>query len=127
MLLRAEARWFTADQAGALSDLAAVRAGSGAPNPGETAVVKVPTPATDDEFKEELLLQRTLSLYQEAQRWVDYRRFGKLAELNTLAQDLAANFTVATVSPLPAQECDSRARAGNPGGIPLSCPGNPIP
>ena len=91
-------------------------------------VVKFPGgPTTDDEFKEELLLQRTLSLYQEAQRWVDYRRFGKLAELNTLAQDLAANFTVATVSPLPAQECDSRARAGNPGGIPLSCPGNPIP
>jgi len=127
VLLRAEARWFTADQAGALSDLAAVRAGSGAPNPGETAVVKVPAPATDDEFEEELLLQRTLSLYQEAQRWVDYRRFGKLTELNTLAQDLAANFTVATVSPLPSQECDSRARAGNPGGIPLSCPGNPIP
>src|SRR5436853_360573 len=50
VLLRAEARWFTGDQAGALTDLAAVRAGSGAPNPGETAVVKVPTPATDDEF-----------------------------------------------------------------------------
>ncbi len=128
VLLRAEARWFTGDQAGALTDLAVVRAGSGAPNPGETAVVKFPGgPTTDDEFEEELLLQRTLSLYQEAQRWVDYRRFGKLAELNTLAQDLAANFTVATVSPLPAQECDSRARAGNPGGIPLSCPGNPIP
>ena len=127
VLLRAEARWFTGDQPGALSDLAAVRAGSGAPNPGETAVVKFPAPATDDEFKEELLLQRTLSLYQEAQRWVDYRRFGKLAELGTLAQDVAQNFTVAPASVLPGLECDSRARAGNPGGIPLGCPGNPIP
>src|SRR5947199_685975 len=55
VLLRAEARWFTADQAGAVTDLAAVRANSGATN-GGTAAVKVPTPATDDDFAEEPLL-----------------------------------------------------------------------
>src|SRR6266480_1404932 len=122
VLLRAEARWFTGDQAGALTDLAAVRATSGASNVG-TAAVKFATPATDDEFVEELLLQRTLSLYQEGHRWVDYRRFGKRDELGTLGQDVAAGFSVAPYSVLPSQECDSRKRAGNPGGIPLSCPG----
>src|SRR6059058_3458819 len=121
VLLRAEARWFTGDQAGALTDLAAVRANSGATN-GGAAVVKFPTPTTDDELVQELLLQRTLSLYQEGHRWVDYRRFGKLADLGTLAQDVAASFTVAPYSVLPSQECDSRKRAGNPGGIPLTCP-----
>ena len=122
-MLRAEAEWFTGSTAAALTDLAAVRAGSGATR-GGTAVVKFATPTTDDEFEEELLLQRTLSLYQEAQRFPDYRRFGKLAELGTLAQDVAQGFTVAPYSVLPSQECDARARVGNPGGIPLSCPGN---
>jgi len=122
VLIRAEARWFTGDQAGALTDLAAVRANSGATN-GGTAAVKFATPTTDDQFEEELLVQRTLSLYQEGHRWVDYRRFNKLDELGTLAQDVTAGFTVAPYSVLPTQECDSRKRAGNPGGIPRSCPG----
>src|SRR5438876_8843240 len=122
VLIRAEARWFTGDQAAALTDLAAVRANSGATN-GGTAAVKFATPTTDDQFEEELLLQRTLSLYQEGHRWVDYRRFNKLDELGTLAQDVTAGFTVAPYSVLPTQECDSRKRAGNPGGIPRSCPG----
>jgi hypothetical protein len=122
VLLRAEARWFTADQAGATTDLARVRDSSGATN-GGTAAFKFTAPTTDDQFEEELLLQRTLSLYQEGHRWVDYRRFNKLAELGTLTQDVTAGFTVATYSVLPSQECDSRARVGNPGGIPRSCPG----
>jgi len=122
VLIRAEARWFTGDQAAALTDLAAVRANSGATN-GGTAAVKFATPTADDQFEEELLLQRTLSLYQEGHRWVDYRRFNKLDELGTLAQDVTAGFTVAPYSVLPTQECDSRKRAGNPGGIPRSCPG----
>jgi len=126
VLLRAEAEWFTASQSAALTDLAAVRAASGATN-GGTAVVKVASPTNDVQFEDELLLQRTLSLYQEGQRWLDYRRFGKLGELGTLGQDVAANFTVAPYSVLPSQECDARSRAGNPGGIPLSCPGNAAP
>ncbi len=124
VLLRAEAEWFTGATAAALTDLAAVRAGSGATR-GGTAVVKFATPAVDSEFVAEVLLQRTLSLYQEAHRFPDYRRFGKLAALATLAQDVAQGFTVAPYSVLPSQECDARARVGNPGGIPRSCPGGP--
>jgi len=124
VLLRAEAEWFTGAAASALTDLAAVRAGSGATR-GGTAVVKFATPAVDSEFVAEVLLQRTLSLYQEAHRFPDYRRFGKLAALATLAQDVAQGFTVAPYSVLPSQECDARARVGNPGGIPRSCPGGP--
>jgi hypothetical protein len=126
VLIRAEARWFTANQAGALTDLAAVRVESGATN-GGTAVVAFAAPASNVEFVDELLLQRTLSLFQEGHRFPDYRRFGRLAQLGTLAQDVAATFNVAPYSVLPALECDARARAGNPGGIPLSCPGNAAP
>ncbi len=123
VLIRAEARWFTTTTAGALTDLAAVRAGSGADR-GGTAVVSFLAPANDTQFVDELLLQRTLSLFQEGHRFPDYRRFGRLAQLGTAPKDVAASFTVAPYSVLPALECDARARAGNPGGIPLSCPGN---
>ena len=120
VLLRAEARWFTGNQAGAIADLAAVRANSGATS-GGTAAVLFAAPTTDAQFVSELLLQRTLSLFQEGHRFVDYRRFGRLADLGTLAQDVAAGFTVAPYSVLPQQECDARARAGVP--APISCPG----
>lgn len=126
VLLRAEAEWFTSATALANADLATVRANSGSAN-GGTSAVKFAAPATAAQFVDELLLQRTLSLYQEGQRWPDYRRFGKLADLGTLPQDVAAGFSVATSSVLPNQECDARARVGNPGGVPLSCPGNAIP
>jgi len=119
-LIRAEARWFTNDQAGARADLAAVRAFSGATRSG-TASFRFENPATNTQFVDELLLQRTLSLFQEGHRFVDFRRFGRLAELGTLAGDIAALFTVAPYSVLPQQECDARARAG--AAAPLSCPG----
>jgi len=122
VLLRAEAKWFTGDQPGAIADLAAVRAASGATN-GGTAASLFATPATDADFVSELLLQRTLSLFQEGHRWVDFRRFGRLAELGTLPQDVAAGFSVASYSVLPQGECDSRARAG--AAAPRSCPGGP--
>jgi len=120
VLLRAEAEWFTGNTAGAIADLAAVRAQSGASN-GGTAAVAFAAPANNADFTTELLLQRTLSLYQEAQRFPDYRRFGRLAQLGTLAQDVANGFTVATASVLPNQECDARARVG--AATPMSCPG----
>ena len=126
VLLRAEAEWFTGATATAITDLAAVRANSGGSN-GGTSVVAFAAPATDSQFVSELLLQRTLSLYQEGQRWVDYKRLNRLAELGKFPQDTLAGFTVAPYSVLPNQECDSRSRAGNPGGIPLSCPGNAVP
>jgi len=122
VLLRAEARWFTGNQAGALTDLAAVRAGSGATN-GGTATSLFANPASDTQFIDELLLQRTLSLFQEGHRYVDYRRFGRLAALGTLPQDVTAGFTVAPYIVLPQGECDSRARLGAP--AERSCPGGP--
>ncbi len=123
VLLRAEAEWFTGNTAGANTDLAAVRTASG----GATPATRFAAPAVDSEFVSELLLQRTLSLYQEAHRWIDHRRFGRLADIGKFPQDTLAGFTPATMIPLPSQECDSRNRAGNPGGIPKSCAGNPIP
>src|ERR1041385_533965 len=122
ILIRAEAKWFTGDQAGAILDLAAVRTFSGATR-GGTAAVLFAAPATDADFVSELLLQRTLSLFQEGHRYVDYRRFGRLAELGTLAGDVTAGFSVAPFIVLPAQECDSRSRVG--AAAPKSCPGNP--
>lgn len=117
ILLRAEARWFTGATATAITDLAAVRANSG----GATPVVAFAAPANNADFTTELLLQRGLSLFEEGQRWVDYRRFGRLAALGTLPQDVTAGFTVASASVLPSQECDARARVGAP--APMSCPG----
>ncbi|HVH09960.1 MAG TPA: RagB/SusD family nutrient uptake outer membrane protein [Gemmatimonadales bacterium] len=124
ILLRAEAEWFTGNTVGGTADLALVRDSSGSAG-GGVAAVKFAAPTTADQFTQELLLQRTLSLYQEAQRWVDYRRLGHLADLGTLSQDVTAGFTVAPYSVLPLQECLARARVGNPGGIPRSCPGGP--
>jgi hypothetical protein len=124
ILLRAEAEWFAGagTQAAAVADLASVRTNSGSLN-GHTAAVAFATPTTDAQFTSELLLQRTLSLLEEAQRWVDYRRFGQLAALGTLLQDVTAGFTVASASVLPSQECDARSRVGAP--APMSCPGGP--
>lgn len=122
ILLRAEAEWFTGNTAGATTDLGLVRANSGSTN-GGTSVVAFAAPANDADFTTELLLQKTLSLYEEGLRWVDYRRFGRLAQLGTLPQDVAAGFTVATTSVLPNQECDARSRVG--AAAPMSCPGGP--
>ncbi len=115
-LIRAEARWFTGNIAGAIADLATVRTVSG----GASSAVAFANPANATEFTTELLLQRTLSLFQEGHRFPDYRRFGRLSQLGTLAQDVAAGFTVAPYSVLPQLECDARARAGAPS--PLTCP-----
>jgi starch-binding outer membrane protein, SusD/RagB family len=120
VLLRAEAEWFTANQAAALVDLNAVRTNSGSSN-GGTSIARFPVPAVDSEFVGDLLWQRTLSLLFEGHRYPDYRRFGRLAELGTLPQDIGQGFTVATASVLPSQECDARARVGAP--APMSCPG----
>ena len=119
ILLRAEAEWFTGATAAANTDLASVRTTSG----GATPVVAFAAPATNDQFTTELLLQRGLSLLEEGQRWVDYRRFGRLAQLGTLPQDVAGGFTVATASVLPNQECDARSRVGAT--APMSCPSGP--
>jgi hypothetical protein len=120
VLLRAEAEWYTTATAAAITDLTAVRTNSGSSN-GGTSVVSFAAPASDAEFVTEVLQQRTLSRLFEGHRFPDYRRFGRLAQLGLLGQDITAGFNVATASVLPSQECDARARVG--AAAPMSCPG----
>jgi hypothetical protein len=103
ILLRAEARYFTGNVAGALEDINTIRTRSGGLAPITAADI-----ATRDQFVTELLLQRRFSLLFEGHRWVDVRRFGRL---NTLPIDRPNNKVVPNL-PTPQGECLSRARVG---------------
>ncbi len=100
ILMRAEALYFTGDKAGALSDINLIRTKSGglAPRGAFTS---------DNDFITELLLQRRMSLLWEGHRWVDLRRFDRLA---TLPKDLPGDF-IQYEQPIPQAECDARKRA----------------
>jgi hypothetical protein len=100
ILLRAEARYFTGDVAGALADINTIRvtAGGLAPLTGF---------ASESEFIDELLYNRRLSLLFEGHRWVDMRRFGRL---NQLTLDLPTHIIISEL-PVPQAECLSRALA----------------
>lgn len=99
ILLRAEARWFTGNRAGAIEDLNLIRVRSG----GLAPLATVPT--TDEAFVTELLEQRRYSLlYEGGHRWLDMRRFGRLDEL---PKD-KANFTVHDAFGIPEGECLAR-------------------
>ncbi len=102
LLLRAEARYFTGDAAGALQDINTVRTRSGGLAP-LTAL------GTQAQFLDELLMNRRLSLLFEGHRWVDMRRFGRLGQLTL---DLPTHI-VATQLPVPQAECLSRAISPN--------------
>jgi hypothetical protein len=104
ILLRAEARWFTGDKAGAMSDINFIRQTSG----GLAAVAQ---PASDDAFITELLRQRRYSLLMEGgHRWIDSRRFNRLATLpKARPSDL-----VPAAFPVPRNECVAR-------GLPTPC------
>src|SRR5438067_253838 len=105
ILLRAEARYFTGDVGGALSDINAIRTRSGGLAPLDQSAI-----ATQTQFVTELLLQRRYSLLLEGHRWVDVRRFGRLA---TLPPDRPNNKVVAFL-PVPQTECLVRDRTGDP-------------
>jgi hypothetical protein len=101
ILLRAEARYFTGDPLGALDDINTIRTRSG----GLPALL---TPfASEAEFINELLYNRRLSLVMEGHRWVDMRRFGRLAQLTL---DLPTHVNILQL-PVPQGECLSRALA----------------
>ncbi|MGH7458138.1 MAG: RagB/SusD family nutrient uptake outer membrane protein [Longimicrobiaceae bacterium] len=93
ILLRAEARWFTDDAAGALQDLNLIRQQAG-------GLAPIGTPGSDDAFITALLYERTYSLLFEGHRWLDYRRFGRLGSL-PLDQP---THTVQTAFPIPEAE-----------------------
>jgi hypothetical protein len=75
ILLRAEARWKTGDQVGALADLNFIRQNAGGLDP----ILVWPGDAA---FETDLLYNRRYSLaWEGGHRWIDWRRFGRLAEL----------------------------------------------
>ncbi len=99
LLIRAEARWRTGDQPGALADLNTVRTVSG----GLAAIGAWPG---DPAFENELLYNRKYSLMLEyGHRWVDLRRFGRLTDLTG---PRGPGDLVFDKVPLPQTECDQR-------------------
>lgn len=102
VLLRAEARYFTGDVPGALADLNFVRTNSGGLAP--LALADIATPA---QFITRLLYERRFSLlFEGGHRWIDHRRFGRLADINSTGSTDAARANDKTFSffPLPINE-----------------------
>ncbi len=100
ILLRAEARYFTGDVAGALADINTIRVTAGGLDP-------LAGFANEAAFLDELLYNRRLSLLFEGHRWVDMRRFGRL---NQLTLDLPTHVIISELG-VPQAECLSRALA----------------
>jgi starch-binding outer membrane protein, SusD/RagB family len=113
ILLRAEARYFTGDQAGALSDLNDVRTRSGG-----LAALSAGDIDTESKFLDRLLYERRYSLLLEGHRWIDVRRFGRLA---TLPLDLPTHVR-ALQQVVPLAECQARGRTGDPALKGTGCP-----
>jgi hypothetical protein len=102
LLLRAEARWFTGDRAGALEDLNFVRQQSG-------GLAPIAMPAGDAAFVDALLYERRFSLlFEGGHRWIDARRFNRL---DRLPRDLPSHVVHARF-PIPEAECLARGATG---------------
>ncbi|MFL5482859.1 MAG: RagB/SusD family nutrient uptake outer membrane protein [Gemmatimonadaceae bacterium] len=105
ILLRAEARYFTGDQAGALTDINFIRTTSGGLAP------RGPFTGNAD-FIAELVKQRRYSLlFEGGHRWIDARRFNLL---NTLPKALATH-NIFSRFPFPEAECLARVPAPTQG------------
>jgi hypothetical protein len=77
LLLRAEARWNTGDKTGALADIDLVRVNAGGLPP-----TTLTAGSSNDDFVTELLYNRLYSLmWEQGTRWIDARRYGRLAAL----------------------------------------------
>ena len=101
ILLRAEARYFSGDVPGALSDINYIRTISG----GLTALAGF---ADQTAFVDELLYNRTYSLiFEGGHRWVDYRRYGRLAQLPKI--NTAINEKTFPYVMFPQDECNQRS------------------
>jgi hypothetical protein len=103
LLLRAEARWYTGDHAGAMADLNNVRTVSGGLDP-------VADPGTDAGFRNLLLYERRYSLmYEGGWRWIDLRRFNLLDNPAYRVKDYPRTGDHAPqFMPLPFNECIAR-------------------
>ena len=105
ILLRAEARYFTGDQVGALNDINFIRTNAGG------LVARGPFLNAAD-FTTELLRQRRYSLlFEGGHRWIDARRFGRLT---TLPNALPSH-TIMSRFPFPEAECLARVPAPTQG------------
>ena len=105
ILLRAEARYYTLDQLGALNDINLIRTTSGG------LAARGPF-INEADFVAELLKQRRYSLlFEGGHRWIDSRRFGVLA---TLPRALPSH-TVPSRFPFPEAECLARVPAPTQG------------
>ena len=100
LLLRAEIRWNTGNKQGAIDDINLVRAQAGGLGPAA-----VTAGSADDAFVTELLYNRLYSLmWTQGTRWVDARRYNRLA---TLPIDRAGD-VVHPYMMIPSAECDAR-------------------
>lgn len=98
ILLRAEARYFSGNVLGALDDINFIRTTSGGLAPRGPFV-------SDSDFITELLQQRRYSLlFEGGHRWIDFRRFGRLA---TLPKALPTH-NIFSRFPFPEAECLAR-------------------
>jgi len=105
ILLRAEARYFTGDQAGALTDINFIRTNSGGLAP------RGPFTSNAD-FIAELVKQRRYSLlFEGGHRWIDARRFNMLS---TLPKALPTH-NIFSRFPFPEAECLARVPAPTQG------------
>jgi hypothetical protein len=105
ILLRAEARYLTTDQVGALTDINLIRTSSGGLAPRGPF-------ANQADFIAELVKQRRYSLmFEGGHRWIDARRFGLLS---TLPKALPTH-TVPSRFPFPRDECLARVPAPTQG------------
>lgn len=103
LFLRAEALLATGDKAGALAIINNIRAVSGGLAPSTLTAA-----SPDADVLTELLLQKRYSLLLEGHRWVDMRRYGRLAQLpRDVTTGVNAHF-VAKVQPIPQAECLQR-------------------
>jgi starch-binding outer membrane protein, SusD/RagB family len=98
ILLRAEARYFTGNTAGALEDINLIRQRSGG-LPARGAFT------SNDDFVAELLYNRRYSLlFEGGHRWIDARRFNRLGQLPRAL----TTHTVPSRFPYPESECLAR-------------------
>lgn len=109
ILIRAEARYFTGDVVGALTDLNFIRTTSGG-LPSLAGFI------SDDDFITKLLYERRYSLLWEGHRWIDHRRFNRLSA-TYLPLD-APGHVFHTAQPVPQAECLQREQAATE----LKCP-----
>lgn len=100
ILLRAEARWFTGDKAGALADIDLIRVNAGGLPPTSL------TPGSSDAaFVAELVYNRLMSLlWEQGVRWTDARRFNIT---NTLPVDRPGDQIFPSMV-IPSDECNAR-------------------